>query len=55
MDIKKLYLGFFMSFVPFCFAGVANAQQDEMMGGEFALTFGAQTGPFDVGTGWQGK
>ena len=24
----------------------------DMMGGEFALMFGAQNGPFDVGTGW---
>ena len=52
MDIKNLYLAIIMSFVLSFFAGVANAQQDEMMGGEFALTFGAQTGPFDVGTGW---
>ncbi|NIQ16615.1 MAG: outer membrane beta-barrel protein [Candidatus Dadabacteria bacterium] len=31
---------------------MAKPQMAELMGGEFALTFGAQTGPFDVGTGW---
>ena len=50
MDIKKLYLAFFvLCFL--CFSSIANAQS-EQIGGEFAMTFGAQTGPFDIGTGW---
>jgi len=52
MDIKKLYLFIIMSFVLVSFSSATHAQQDNMMGGEFALGFGAQTGPFDVGTGW---
>lgn len=52
MDIKKLYLLLGVALVLTCFSNVANAQDDQMMGGEFALTIGAQTGPFDVGTGW---
>jgi len=51
MDIKKLYLAFGFAFCLVCFGSIANAQ-NEQMGGEFAMTFGAQTGPFDVGTGW---
>ena len=51
MDIKKLYLAFGFAFCLVCFGSIANAQ-DGQIGGEFAMTFGAQTGPFDVGTGW---
>ena len=52
MRLKNLFFTFgFMLFV-ICSAGTANAQQDQMMGGEFALTFGGQSGPFDIGTGW---
>ena len=51
MDIKKLYLVFSFAFCLVCFGSIANAQEGQM-GGEFAMTFGAQTGPFDVGTGW---
>lgn len=51
MDIIKLYLVFGFAFVLICFSSIANAQ-DQRIGGEFAMIFGAQTGPFDVGTGW---
>jgi len=51
MDIKKLYLAFGLAFCLVCFGSIANAQEGQI-GGEFAMTFGAQTGPFDVGTGW---
>ena len=37
MDIKKLYLLLCVSLVLICFKGVANAQEDQMMGGEFAI------------------
>ena len=51
MDIKKLYLTFGFAFCLICFGSIANAQDDQI-GGEFAMIFGAQSGPFDVGTGW---
>lgn len=52
MNIKKsffLLLGFMLLTLPS--AGAFAAERDQM-GGEFALTFGAQTGPFKTGTGF---
>ncbi len=51
MDIKKLYLVFGLMICLVCVSSNAYAQNTPM-GGEFALTFGAQSGPFKVGTGW---
>ncbi len=51
MDIKKLYLVFSLLICIGCLSSDVNAQNTPM-GGEFALTFGAQSGPFKVGTGW---
>jgi opacity protein-like surface antigen len=52
--MKKSFRFLLVVFIAVCCftASSMRSAAQEPMGGEFALTFGAQTGPFKMGTGW---
>ena len=52
--MKKPFRILLVVFIAVCCFSASSLRSfaQERIGGEFAFTFGAQTGPFDIGTGW---
>ncbi|HSG30992.1 MAG TPA: hypothetical protein VLB82_05545 [Thermodesulfobacteriota bacterium] len=52
--MEKSFRFILVALIATCFFAASGVRSfaEQPMGGEFALTFGAQTGPFEMGTGW---